>query len=136
MGLHGGGLGWGQVRLEPRIACQIRIEVGGADGVQDGQRGDDKNAMRCGEFAEIRGRRRPGKQVRQTVGARVDGVQRLLQATDVHHHQLAPFVRRVGQRLHDLFGERRARLSDPIFEHVIVDDLDVIRALGDPRVHP
>ena len=134
--LHGGGLGGQQVGLDTRIVRQFRIEAGAANAIQHGERGNDEDVMRGGDPAEVRGGCRPDEQMRQAVSARIDGIQRLLQGADVRHHQLSALVRRFGQRLHQRFAERRAWLGDTIFEGVVVDDLDVIRALGDARVDP
>ena len=136
VGFHGGGLGGKQVWLEPFIFRQLRIEVGGANGVQDGQRRDYKDMMRRGDLPEIRRRRWPDEQVRQTIRARVDGVQRLLQGADVGHHQLAPLMRGNGQRLQNIFGERGLRFIHPILDGVVVDHFDVIRAFGNAGIHP
>ncbi len=108
---QGGGRGGRQIRLEPWIGGQIRIETGGAHSLQHGQGADDKDMVRRGEFGEIGAGSRPNEEVGQPIGAGLDRIDGLLQRADVHHQELSARVRRDSQSLQSLFAEGRRGLA-------------------------
>jgi len=95
-----------------------------------------QDVVRGGEFTEVGTGGRTNKEMGESVGAGIDGVDGLLQSADVDDKQFAAFVGGDGQRLECFFTQGRDRLRHTVFQAVIQNGLDVIGTFRDTGIHP
>jgi len=88
------------------------------------------------KFSEVTAQLFPGEDVDQTIRSGLDRVPRLLLRERVHHCEFSALVCRLHQRAHGAVVEHRDTFRRPVpGAAVVVNDLDVVRAFGNPRIH-
>ncbi len=92
----------------------------------DGQRWDNEHVMSCRQFGKARFGHRVGEDMSQSVRPGIDGLAGILLRRRVDEDKLVAAVRGGDDVLELLLRQRR--------ERVLVDDLDVLRALGDAGI--
>ena len=103
------------------------------DAHEDRERRRDERVVGRDELSELGVGLAIDEEVHEPVRSGVDRITRAGAVADVHDRELPALVRRGDHRAHRLLAERGERHA--IRVAVVVDELDVVRPFGDPRVH-
>ena len=126
-------VGLRQVRGQTLVAHQRSTGRRAADAVDYRERRNHKRVARGDQPCESRVRRLVGKHVDQRVCVGLDRGSRVRESGNVHHGEPASLVRRRNQRRQR--GLAQGGELETVSAAVVVDDLDVVGAFRDPRVH-
>jgi hypothetical protein len=121
------------IRTEQRVGQEARSDRLAAHADEDGERGNHKGMCFRDQLGEAGADRVRVEEVHQPVGSGLDGIACLPLGQDVHHRELAPRVCGCDQPRQRAPRKHRERL--PHRREVVVDDLDVVGAFGNARVH-